>query len=343
MGQRLKAGSSESSSPSSLSDAHCRATGARSQEPGADMIGPMRIVVAGGSGFLGTPLTAALRAAGHEAIVLTRRDRAVSPGTATWTPDGNAGPWASVVDGAEAVINLTGAALDEQRWTDARKRVLVESRVLPTRSLARAITAASRPPAVLISASAVGYYGARGTEIITETDGAGSDFLAGLVSKWEDEAMGAASAHTRVVVLRSGIVLAPDGGALARMLVPFRFGAGGPFGSGRQYMAWIHRQDWIELAVWLLTRPEATGPLNAVAPTPVTNEEFAATLAGVLRRPHLVRAPRFALRLVLGEMADAALLTGRRVVPTKAQALGFRFEWPALEPALRALLQKSPS
>ena len=153
--------------------------------------------------------------------------------------------------------------------------------------------------------------------------------------------MGAASAHTRVVVLRSGIVLAPDGGALARMLVPFRFGAGGPFGSGRQYMAWIHRQDWIELAVWLLTRPEATGPLNAVAPTPVTNEEFAATLARVLRRPHLLRAPRFALRLVLGEMADAALLTGQRVVPAKAQALGFRFSWPTLEFALRALLHRS--
>jgi uncharacterized protein (TIGR01777 family) len=195
---------------------------------------------------------------------------------------------------------------------------------------------------VFISASGVGYYGARGDEIITEADHGGSDFLAGLVRQWEDAAMAAASAHTRVVALRSGIVLAPDGGALARMLVPFRLGLGGPFGSGRQYMAWIHRQDWVDLTRWLLATNAAAGPVNAVAPTPVTNEEFAATLARVLRRPHLLRAPRFALRLALGEMADAALLTGQRVIPSKAQALGFRFTWPALEPALRALIERSP-
>jgi uncharacterized protein (TIGR01777 family) len=141
-----------------------------------------------------------------------------------------------------------------------------------------------------------------------------------------------------VALLRSGVVLAPDGGALARMLPPFRLGLGGPFGSGRQYLSWIHRQDWIDMARWLLTGPTMDGPFNVTAPAPVTNEEFAATLARILRRPHLLRAPAFALRIALGEMADAALLAGQRVVPGKAQALGFRFHWPALETALRDLL-----
>jgi uncharacterized protein (TIGR01777 family) len=300
----------------------------------------MRIVIAGGTGFLGAGLSAALRADGHQIVVLTRRSGTLRPGLASWTPDGSAGSWAHVVDGADAVINLAGAALDEQRWTESRKRELVGSRILATRSLAAAIAAAVQPPAAFLSASAVGYYGARGDEPVTESDAAGSDFLARLVVRWEDEAMTAASSGARVVLLRSGIVLAPDGGALARMLLPFRLGVGGPFGDGRQYMSWIHRDDWIGLARWLLTSVDAGGPINATAPAPETNEAFAATLARVLRRPHLLRAPRFALRLALGEMADAALLAGQRVVPGRAQALGFRFRWPALEPALRELLRR---
>jgi uncharacterized protein len=299
---------------------------------------PMRIVIAGGTGFLGRALTADLRADGHDVVVLTRQSGPLPPGLASWTPDGTAGPWARVLDDADAVVNLAGAALDEKRWTTSRKRVLVESRILATRSLAAAIIGAIRRPAVFLSSSAVGYYGARGDEPITESDTAGSDFLARLVVQWEGEAKKAGSIGTRVVLLRSGIVLAPDGGALARMLLPFRLGGGGPFGHGRQYMSWIHRQDWIGLARWLLTRVDASGPTNATAPAPETNAAFAATLARVLRRPHLLRAPRFALRLALGEMADAALLTGQRVLPARAQALGFRFQWPALEPALRDLL-----
>jgi uncharacterized protein len=308
----------------------------RSREP--TMIPAVRIVIAGGTGFLGTALAATLRADGHDLVVLTRQTGTLPRELAPWTPDGTAGPWARVIDGAGAVINLAGAALDEKRWTEPRKRVLVESRVLPTRSLVQAIGAAARPPSVFLSSSAVGYYGARGDHVVTEDGAAGSDFLARLVTQWENEAEAAASTHTRVALLRSGIVLAPDGGALGRMLWPFKLGVGGPFGNGRQYMSWIHRQDWVGMARWLLATPEANGPFNAVAPAPVTNEVFAATLARVLRRPHLLRAPRFALRLALGEMADAALLAGQRAVPAKAQALGFRFRWPELEAALRDLL-----
>jgi uncharacterized protein len=298
----------------------------------------MRLVIAGGTGFLGSALTTALREEGHEIVILTRQRGIASAGCLSWTPDGTVGPWARVVDGADAVINLAGAALDENRWTGARKRVLVDSRVLATRSLARAIGAASRPPSLLLSSSAVGYYGARGDEIVTEEGYAGSGFLAGLVLRWEKEAQAAASPHTRVALLRSGVVLAPDGGALSRMLLPFRLGLGGPFGSGRQYLSWIHRQDWIDMARWLLTGPAVDGPFNAVAPAPVTNTDFARTLARILHRPHLLRVPAFVLRVALGEMADAALLAGQRVVPAKAQRLGFRFQWPALEAALRDLL-----
>ncbi len=300
----------------------------------------MRIVIAGGTGFIGAALTGGLRAAGHDVVVLTRQSGALPQGLASWSPDGTTGAWARALDGADAVINLAGAPLDEKRWTESRKRVLAESRILATRSLAVAISEAEPPPAVFLSSSAVGYYGPRAEEPVTESDCPGSDFLARLVVRWEDEATAAASNGTRVVLLRSGIVLAPDGGALARMLLPFRLGVGGPFGDGRQYMSWIHRHDWIGLARWLLTRDDARGPINATAPAPETNAAFAATLARVLRRPHFLRAPAFALRLALGEMADAALLTGQRVVPARAQALGFRFQWPALEPALRDLLRR---
>jgi uncharacterized protein (TIGR01777 family) len=300
----------------------------------------MRIVIAGGTGFLGATLSADLQRDGHDLVVLTRQSGTLPPGLAVWTPDGAPGPWARVVDGADAVINLAGAALDEKRWTRARKRELVESRVLATRSLARAIDGAERPPAVFLSSSATGYYGARRGEVVTESASGGSDFLARLAAQWENEAKAAGSPRTRVVLLRSGIVLAPDGGALARMLLPFRLGAGGPFGSGRQYMSWIHRRDWVDMTRWLLTVTSADGPINVTAPAPVTNAEFAATLARVLRRPHLLRVPGVALRIALGEMADAALLSGQRVVPARAQALGFRFRWPVLEAALRDLLER---
>jgi uncharacterized protein (TIGR01777 family) len=300
----------------------------------------MRIVVAGGTGFLGAALVQALHAERHETIVLTRRSGALPSGQASWTPDGGVGPWASVLEHADAIVNLSGAPLDQGRWTEARKQALVDSRVLPTRSLARAIVAAPAAPRVFLSASGIGYYGPHGDDVITESTGPGADFLAQLVVKWETAAKVAASDRTRVLMLRSGVALAPDGGALKRMLLPFRLGLGGPFGSGRQYLSWIHRRDWIDMVRWLLfTAALPSGPVNVTAPAPVTNAEFAITLARVLGRPHVFRTPAVALRLALGEMADAALLAGQRALPAKAQAHGFRFTWPALEPALRDLLR----
>jgi hypothetical protein len=296
----------------------------------------MHIVVAGGTGFLGGSLVSALRADGHDVVVLTRQEPP-RPGHAVWNPDGTVGPWARVVDGAGAIVNLAGASIASGRWSDRRKRELVDSRVLSTRSLARAIAAADRPPSVFVAGSAVGFYGPRGDAPVTEQDPPGDDFLGRLGVAWE---AAAAATGPRVVLLRTGLALAPDGGVLARMLPAYRFGAGGPFGDGRQFMPWIHRQDRIDLVRWILVTGSAQGPLNAAAPVPVTNAEFSATLARVLGRPHLLRTPAFALRLALGELSEA-LLTGQRVVPQKAEALGFRFRWPTLEAALRDLLGRA--
>jgi uncharacterized protein len=297
----------------------------------------MRVVVAGGTGLLGTPLVRRLRTDGHDVTVLTRRTGAPGDGTAPWQPDGTAGPWAAVLNGAGAVVNLAGESIADRRWTAGRKRQLLDSRMHATRSLVAGIAAAPQRPALLLNASAVGYYGPRGEDVVTEETGPGQDFLGRLATAWEEAATVAASTRTRVVLLRTGIVLTPDGGALGRMLLPFKLGVGGPLGTGRQYMPWIHAQDWIGLVCFLLASPEAAGPVNATAPVPVTNAEFSATLARVLRRPSVMRVPGFALRLAFGELADV-LLTGQRVVPARAQALGFRFHWPELEGALSELL-----
>ena len=294
-------------------------------------------MIAGGSGFLGRPLASALARHGHDVAILTRRTAGLPAGHRSWTPDGTAGPWAAAVDAADAVVNLAGASIAGGRWTPDRKRELRDSRVLATRSLVAAVRAAASPPRVFVSGSAVGYYGPRGAEAIAEDAAPGRDFLGELGVAWEQEAQGAADAGARLIVLRSGLVLAPDGGVLQQMLRPFRLGLGGVLGSGDQYLPWIHRRDWIDLVRWSLLTEAVSGPLNGTAPEPVTNREFTRTLAAVLRRPHFIKVPAFALRLALGELADAAL-TGQRAVPSRALALGFHFRCPALEPALRDLL-----
>jgi hypothetical protein len=300
----------------------------------------VRIVLAGATGFLGRPLVTRLVAAGHTAIVLTRRPRGSSGFTeVAWSPDGTAGPWAGVLHDADAVVNLAGESIAARRWTDARKAVLSESRLLPTRSLAAAIAKASPRSRVLLSASGVGYYGPHGAEGITEATPAGTDFLSRLCVQWEGAAREARSARTRVVTVRTGLVLARDGGALAPMLRPFRLGVGGPFGNGQQYWPWIHRDDWTRLVEFVLAQPGLEGPLNFTAPEPVTNEVFSRTLAHTLRRPCLFRVPAFALRLAMGEMAEGLLLSGQRAVPARAQSAGFRFQHENLEAALRAILQ----
>ncbi len=313
----------------------------------------MKIVVAGGTGFLGRPLCETLAADGHAVVVLTRSasrassslsslsslSRTVAISAVDWSPDGRVGAWASVVDGADAVVNLTGESIGARRWSKAQKARIRDSRMLATRSVVAAIKAAPRPPAVLINASAIGYYGDRGAEQLTETSTPGSGFLADLCVEWEHEATRAATASTRVTLIRNGLVL-ERGGVLDRMLLPFKLFAGGPVGSGRQYMSWIHRTDWIDLVRWALTDSSApSGPLNGTAPTPATNAEFSKALGHALGRPSWLPAPAFALRLALGEMADELLLNGQRVLPSRPLELGFQFKFPKIDHALGEIFQ----
>lgn len=309
----------------------------------------MHILIAGGSGFLGHALSRTLARARHHISILTRQP---TPATGadnpvlrhiTWSPDGSVGPWADSCAGTDVIVNLAGASIAGSRWSASRKAELLASRAAPTRSLARFIEQASPPPSAFISSSAIGFYGDRGDTPLDERARDGSDFLAELAYAWEQEALKAASAGTRVALVRTGIVLDARQGALAKMLAPFRLFAGGPFGSGRQYMSWIHRDDWVALVTWLVETPGLAGPFNATAPAPVTNREFAKTLGRVLRRPAFVRAPGFALKLALGEMAGPLLLGSQRVVPARAQQAGFVFRFPDLEPALRDLLARHPA
>jgi uncharacterized protein len=308
----------------------------------------MRIVIAGGTGFLGGPLAEVYAEEGHDVRVLTRGlpvgESRHDPGTGVpgvnrvgWKPDGQSGPWASALDGADAVINLAGAGIADQRWTPQRKAELRDSRIVPTRSLVAAMASVGTPPPVLVSSSAAGYYGASGDEPKTEAAPPGGDFLAHLCEDWEAEARRAERASTRVVPIRTGVVLERTGGALAKMITPFRLFAGGRMGSGRQYLSWIHRIDWVELVRWIVETPAATGPINATAPMPVTNREFARALGRALHRPSLVPAPGFALKLALGEMAEPLLLTGARILPARAQALGFHFRYPEVDLAFRGI------
>lgn len=308
----------------------------------------MKIVIAGGTGFLGKRLTEALAARGHQVVVLTRRPERTPPWTfntepgrvrvAAWTPDGTIGGWGTVMEEAGAVINLAGESIGEGRWTPARKQALRDSRLLATRSLVGAMGAAPRPPHLLISASAVGYYGtSRGEQVLTEESKAGTDFLAGLCREWEHEALTAAPV-ARVVLVRTGLVLSRDGGALPRMLTPFRLFVGGPLGSGRQYVSWIHSSDWTALVVWMMTQEGIQGAVNATAPNPIANREFVRAIGHAIGRPSLLPTPAFALRALLGEMADALVLGGQRVAPARALAGGFRFKFEDVGRALSAIL-----
>lgn len=301
----------------------------------------MKIVIAGGTGFLGRALCAALVADGHEVVVLSRSAQARVPaGTraVTWDLDRALSPWAREVDGAGAVINLAGEPIADHRWSAAQKRRIEDSRVIATRRLAAAIADAAAAPGVFISGSGVGFYGACGSEIVTEDKGAGHDFLAGVCRRWEAQAVAASSGRTRVVCVRTGLVLAHDGGALPRMLLPFRLGLGGRLGSGRQYWPWIHRTDWVNLVRFLLDASDAVGAVNATGPIPVTNAEFTAELGRALGRPTYIPVPRLALRILLGEMADSLLLSGQRATPARATQLGFKFTYPQLSLALDAVL-----
>jgi uncharacterized protein (TIGR01777 family) len=294
----------------------------------------MRITIAGGTGLLGRALACALRGHAHEVTVLTRRARV--SGDLGWDPGNPSGAWAESIRQADAVVNLAGEPLDEGRWTSTRKQAILDSRVRTTRVIAEVLASVPRASAAFLNASAVGYYGNRGDELVTEATPAGDDFLATVCKEWEREAAAAAGAR-RVVLLRTGLVLARSGGALPRLERPFRLFAGGRVGSGRQWWPWIHLEDWVTLVMWALAQPNLSGPLNLTAPNPVTNAEFARILGRTLKRPAIVQTPAFALRIALGEMADALVLSGQRVIPERAMQGGFRFRYPDLERALTSI------
>jgi uncharacterized protein (TIGR01777 family) len=302
----------------------------------------MKIVVAGGSGFLGQPLTHALVAKGHEVVVLTRGRSQSTGGTrsVTWpgTPGDTTGAWAKELDGADAVINLAGAGIADKRWSAARKLELRESRINSTRALVGAMRSATKRPAVFLSGSAIGFYGPQPDDApaLDESAPPGTDFFSKLGVDWEAEAHAASALGGRVVILRTGVALARDGGALQKLIPPFNFFVGGPIGSGRQVMSWIHRTDWIALVLFLLTRDDAVGVFNGTAPEPATNAEFSAALGKALGRPSWLPVPGFALKMLVGEMAGPALLAGQRIVPAHALSLGFTFQYPDIQSAINA-------
>ncbi|WP_369943035.1 TIGR01777 family oxidoreductase [Xanthomonas medicagonis] len=294
----------------------------------------MHVLVTGGTGFIGRALCPALLQAGHRVSVLTRdtaRAARSVPGAQPLQDLSEAAP-------ADAVINLAGEPLSDRRWDETRKRRFRTSRLGTTRALLDWIAQfdAAQRPRCLLSGSAIGYYGDRGSDLLDERSAAGADFAAQLCRDWEAEALQAQALGVRTSLVRTGVVLDGDGGALARMLLPFRLGLGGRMGDGRQWMSWIHRDDHVGLLLWLLQHG-GEGAYNATAPAPATNADFAAQLGHVLHRPALLPAPAAALRLAFGEMADL-LLGSQRVVPARAQQEGYVFRYRELEPALRAAI-----
>jgi uncharacterized protein len=279
----------------------------------------VRVGITGSTGLIGTALRRALSSAGDETISLPRR------------------PAASDLEGLDAVVHLAGEPVADKRWTAEQKQRIRESRVEGTRRLVEGLRAGARRPSVLVSGSAIGYYGDRGDEPLEEGSSNGDDFLAEVCAAWESEAQRAEELGVRVVRIRTGIVLAREGGALPKLALPFRLFAGGPLGSGQHWMSWIHIDDQVGLIRHALANTDVRGPINLTAPNPVRNRTMARAIGRTLGRPWIAPAPRFALQLVLGERVDV-LLASQRVLPKVAQATGYSFRYPELEPALRDLL-----
>ncbi len=298
----------------------------------------MKFAIAGGTGFIGSALCDRLVELGHSLVLISSRPAPAQlpPNRewVTWSP-GQPGPWEQAVDGTDAVINLAGEPIPAKRWTAAQKEKIRSSRINTTRALVVAMGKAKKKPGLLINSSAIGYYGPRGDEDIVEETEPGNDFVSQVCVEWEEEAQKAESFGVRVVYLRTGIVLGKGGGALAKMVLPFKLFAGGPIGSGRQWVSWIQLEDEVGLIVHLLQKEEASGAVNATAPDPVTMKVLCQTLGQVLNRPSWAPVPAFALRVLMGEMADV-VVTGQRVLPAKAQQLGYTFKYSDLTEALRA-------
>jgi hypothetical protein len=309
----------------------------------------MKVLMTGSSGLVGTALVSSLQRDGRGVVRLLRpgsKSQAEAPGTTSveWNPERGTreerpfGDAQDKVEGADALVNLAGASIAGGRWTEERKALLRSSRVDTTRALVTALGRLRARPKILVSASAIGYYGDRGEEVLTEDSAAGEGFLAGVSKGWEAEAVKAETLGMRVLRARFGIILAKDGGALPQMMRPFRFGVGGKSGSGRQWMSWVALEDVVGMLRYALENAAVTGAINVVAPQPVRNVEFTRELARAMRRPAIFPAPAFALRLALGEMADALLLSSQRVSPQRVAQLGYRFLHRDLASALAAVL-----
>jgi uncharacterized protein (TIGR01777 family) len=293
----------------------------------------MKVAVAGANGLIGSNLVRALRARGDEVVPLVRNPR--NPGEVRWDPQAG-GEWTRALDGADGVVNLAGANVGGKRWSEDYKKEIRESRLQATRALVEAMRAATRRPRVFVSASAVGFYGGRGDEEVTESTPSGIDFLAEVCKAWEDEAARAEQLGVRTVLLRTGVVLDRNDGALKKMVPPFKAFVGGPIGSGRQWVPWIHIADEVGLILWALDGT-VRGPVDATAPNPARMQDFARALGRALGRPSLLPVPAFALRLAMGEMAEV-LLEGQRALPRKALEGGYRFQFDDLDAALHDVL-----
>ncbi|HUC53112.1 MAG TPA: TIGR01777 family oxidoreductase [Candidatus Cybelea sp.] len=304
----------------------------------------MKILVTGSSGLVGTALGKALSRAGHTVCRMVRPQSTAGEGAnegfaVAWNPA--TGELGGAGVGADAVVNLAGASIAEGRWTKQRKELLRASRIDTTRALVNALAKMNARPSVLVSASAIGIYGDRGDETLTEESKPGTDFLAGLTQEWEAEALKAEALGIRVVLARFGIILAREGGALSKMMLPFKFGAGGKLGSGRQWTSWVMLEDVVESLRFAIEKASVRGAVNIVSPQPLQNVEFVGVLAKAMHRPALFPAPAFALRLALGEMADALLLSSQRVAPQALEKFAYRFLHPDLNSALFTILAKS--
>ncbi len=294
---------------------------------------PLKVAITGASGFIGRALTHFLTTGGHDVVPIVRRRPRRDRGEVFWDPverkiEGQR------LEGLDAVVHLAGESLSRGRWNAAKKKAIWQSRVVGTRLLAGALARLRRPPKVLVSSSAIGFYGNRGSEVLAEDSRPGHGFLADLCRAWEKEALAVRSSDLRVVLLRTGLVLSPAGGALGTMLLPFKMGVGGRLGGGRQYVSWIDHDDLVGLVFHSITTPTISGPVNATSPHPVPNATFTTVLGRVLRRPTVVPVPSMAVKGIFGEMGQALLLDGARVIPRAALTAGFRFEFDGLAESL---------
>lgn len=300
----------------------------------------MKIAVTGATGFVGSRLVERLQEEGHQILILTRNPTKVKPNPNVeivgYTPI-KSGDWQQKLSGCDAVVNLAGAPIAEERWTPERKQEILDSRQLGTRYIVEAIAQSNPKPSVLINSSAIGYYGTSETASFDESSPAGDDFLAEVCQGWENEANQVKNSGTRLVILRTGIVLG-KGGAIAKMIAPFKLFAGGPIGTGRQWFSWIHREDLVNLIIEAIKRPDIEGVLNATAPNPVRMNELSQTLGEVMNRPSWLPVPSFALELLLGDGAKV-VLEGQQVLPKKAQSYNFQYQYPTVKAALQQVVQ----